>query len=836
VLKALLPERGTDIKGAVRSREQLLTAAGCARRPEDFTALLRILDTELRLITPTADVSELSASESALAEAGRPGSQPARYYQLTHDYLVPALREWLTRLQRETRRGRAELCLDERAAEWAARPDGHHLPSAGEWLRILLFTRSRDWTAPQRKMMRSATRRYALRLAAAAALVALLGWGAWEGRGHLQAAMLVRVLGAANTADVPATIRDLDGYHRWADPLLHRLATESPAGSRERLHASLALLPGDDSQVDYLLGRLLEAGPDELPVIRDALRPRRADVAPRLWRVLESDESGAGARACAGLALAGLDPPDGPDGKAHWQRHAPLLVEQFLSAARADPRSYAARAEALRPARLALLDALGVVFRDRRRPDYARLLATTLLADYAADQPEVLVELLKDADAEQFMVLLPKLGPFADQTATAMTAELVRETPPGASDREKETRALRQANAAVMLLHLGQTGPVWPLLRHRADPRLRSHLVHRLRALGADLQPLAQRLLAEPNVSARQALILSLGEYPADGLPAPTGELLAEQLLGWYRDDPDPGVHSAVEWLFRRWGLADRLGPVKESLAGPGPVEERRWYVNRQGQTFAVINGPVVVEMGSPPEEADRENEPIVRRKIGRSFAVATTPVTLGQFQRFLNALGWKHTYTRKYCPEPDCPVTAINWFTAAQYCRWLSEREGIPEDQMCFPPVDQIQEGMKLPADYLSRTGYRLLTEAEWEYACRAGAVTSRYHGTSEELLGQYGWYMGNSRVRTHPVGSLKPNDFGLFDMHGNVWQWCQERALASRPWGGAPAPAEDREDTEPVVELHGRVLRGGSFYDHSSFLRSAARQSNRPYMIDDY
>src|SRR5262249_13900532 len=149
-------------------REQLLEAAGCARRPEEFTALLRILDTELRLITPTADISELSAPGPELAEGGGPASQPARYYQLTHDYLVPALREWLTRQQRETRRGRAELCLDERAAEWAARPDAHHLPSAGGWLRILLFTRSRGWAAPQSKMMRSATPREPARPAAAA--------------------------------------------------------------------------------------------------------------------------------------------------------------------------------------------------------------------------------------------------------------------------------------------------------------------------------------------------------------------------------------------------------------------------------------------------------------------------------------------------------------------------------------------------------------------------------------------------------------------------------------------------------------------------------------------
>src|SRR5262249_55512759 len=184
VLKALLPELGTDLKGAVRSREQLLEAAGCARRPEEFTALLRILDTELRLITPTADITELSAPGPEPAEGGRPCSQPARYYQLTHDYLVPALREWLTRRQRETRRGRAEMCLDERAAEWAARPDGRHLPSTGEWLRILLFTPSRGWAAPQRKMMRAATRRYAPPPAAAAPPPPPAGWGPRGSRGQ----------------------------------------------------------------------------------------------------------------------------------------------------------------------------------------------------------------------------------------------------------------------------------------------------------------------------------------------------------------------------------------------------------------------------------------------------------------------------------------------------------------------------------------------------------------------------------------------------------------------------------------------------------------------------
>ena len=150
VLKALLPEQGSDIKGNMQSHDKLLLASGYAGRPRDFEELLRILDSEVRLITPTEPPGREESEEA------RQAAPAEKYYQLTHDYLVPALRDWLTRKQKETRRGRAELRLAERAALWTAKPENRHLPAWWEWTNIRLFTRQKDWTPSQRKMMRKA--------------------------------------------------------------------------------------------------------------------------------------------------------------------------------------------------------------------------------------------------------------------------------------------------------------------------------------------------------------------------------------------------------------------------------------------------------------------------------------------------------------------------------------------------------------------------------------------------------------------------------------------------------------------------------------------------------
>jgi eukaryotic-like serine/threonine-protein kinase len=204
--------------------------------------------------------------------------------------------------------------------------------------------------------------------------------------------------------------------------------------------------------------------------------------------------------------------------------------------------------------------------------------------------------------------------------------------------------------------------------------------------------------------------------------------------------------------------------------------------------------------------------------------------VTVEQFQRFLRT----HTEPRlnqapsllvKFSPAADGPWIGPDWYTAAEYCNWLSEQEGIPGDQWCYEPgAGGYVEGMRIPPDVLRRTGYRLPTEAEWEYACRSGTITARPYGLTTDLLGRYAWYQANTQDHAWSCGSLLPNDLGLFDMLGNVYEWCGDREGAARQ-ARKGLYYDIVKTPEHITDKQHRHGRGGAFIGYPSAIRSADR-----------
>jgi serine/threonine protein kinase/formylglycine-generating enzyme required for sulfatase activity len=771
VLKVLLPETGS-IKGHMLSADELLSVSGYANRPREFEELLGILDGGLRLITPTDP--EGAESESALRH-----SSATKYYQLTHDYLVPSLRDWLTRKQRETLKGRAELLLADRAAAWGKGPENRQLPSLWQWLRIRLLTKTKTWTAAEQKMMRRATRRHALQGAVAVAGLLLVGLIGREWFGRWKSEELCHRALVASTGDLPSVVDEMRPYRRWVDPLLRQALREAQAdGNKHRqLHASIALLPADPTQADYLHERLLSGGPEEVNLIRRALSAEHQERTEVLWTLLKDRDTSSDERFRAACALAKFAPED-----SGWETASADVARHLVAQ---QPYEVPQWAELLRPSGSFLIEPLGGYIADESRSGAEVALIAGIYRTYALDNPNAYGELEK---------------------------RLVQECGAEAPEEVKVAKAKRRANVGIALMLLGREKKVWPIMRHNTDPTCRSFLIDRFAAAGVDPNVLISHLDDEPDDFIRRAILLSLTRYDADRLPISEARRLFPYLLRLYRDDPDPGIHSATRSLLRKWEAVHELESIEGELATREPLGERRWYLNRQHQTMIMIARPGKFPMREPPDT--------IYNVIDHGFAISAEDVTNRQL---LEVLG-KHPDARSHPAADDYPAHRVSWYEAARYCNLLSKAEGLKPDEWCYQPTDGVNfaDGMTMAPDYLHRIGYRLPTDAEWEYACRAGAATAYSFGRTEELLHRYAWFWGNSAENIRPVALLLPNDLGLFDMHGNVRQFTQDRFGRFAPTDTLRVEAEDSDDVKGIPNAMGRACRGGACVDGPMSLRA--------------
>jgi len=213
-------------------------------------------------------------------------------------------------------------------------------------------------------------------------------------------------------------------------------------------------------------------------------------------------------------------------------------------------------------------------------------------------------------------------------------------------------------------------------------------------------------------------------------------------------------------------------------------------------------------QMGSPIEEKRVSyHEEQHQVTISKDYYLGVTEVTQGQYEKVMGINPSYFQSEKIKGSSSDHPVEQVSWEDAVEFCKKLSD---LPEEK---------QAGRV----------YRLPTEAEWEYACRAGSKTNFSFGESSKSLGDYAWFIENSNGQTHPVGEKKANAWGLYDMHGNVWEWCSDW-FGDYPKGAVSDPVGPREGSR-------RVDRGGSWLSEAAFCRSAYRSrlipSYRDYIL---
>jgi formylglycine-generating enzyme required for sulfatase activity len=212
--------------------------------------------------------------------------------------------------------------------------------------------------------------------------------------------------------------------------------------------------------------------------------------------------------------------------------------------------------------------------------------------------------------------------------------------------------------------------------------------------------------------------------------------------------------------------------------------------------------------MGSPDtdNQASGDEKPQHWVRITRPFYLGAHEVTQGQYRAVVG------TNPSKFRGSDDLPVETVSWNDAIEFCNKLSEREGL---KPCYSTGGVPQSG---------GSGYRLPTEAEWEYACRAGSTTIFSYGDDYASLDKVAWFKGSSGGKTHPVGHLLPNAWGLYDMHGNVREWCWDR-YADNYFGQSPF-----EDPLGPSQGVGRVTRGGLWDYDPRDCRTAERDGDTP------
>jgi formylglycine-generating enzyme required for sulfatase activity len=439
-----------------------------------------------------------------------------------------------------------------------------------------------------------------------------------------------------------------------------------------------------------------------------------------------------------------------------------------------------------------------------------RLSLAFALAHYGDVRVEFLVSRVENASPNELDNFVTALRTSKAESSSAI--ELA------AKDAGTKEMWRHKARLAMLALHLKAPSLAQEMCRSRPDPIQRTLFIDECSSWHGDLSKLVQLFDESGDGALRSACILAVGSFPVANVLASEKQAWESVLANLYATAPDRATHSAAGWTMRRWGL--KSPEIAAAKSPPGGMD---WHVNSVGITM--LNVPAgkfdrkaLVTRPNPDSPNGvigvTGTTTIQTVTLSRSFLLADREVTRAQFQQFIDDLDrplpvTKIPFSRIWgspaLTSDGYPAGGIVWNEAVLFCNWLSRTERL---KPCYERPGENDTERNVWHLVSDANGYRLPTEAEWEYACRAGTTTDFSWGNEVSLIDDY------AVARTHEVGiagSKLPNGWGLFDVHGSVFEWCYDA------YGGygSEAAVTDPLGPEPKVNSTTGVgsFRGGAF-----------------------
>ncbi len=364
-----------------------------------------------------------------------------------------------------------------------------------------------------------------------------------------------------------------------------------------------------------------------------------------------------------------------------------------------------------------------------------------------------------------------------------------------------------QARIALTALLLDETSLVAELCQFRANPIGRTVFINECSKWRGDLSDVPKLLIDDS--AFRSSIILTLGLIGVQNLTPNEVSAWEQILLDSFMNCSDSPTHSAADWTLRQWKI-----PLPSAKDVSKPNND--WHVNSQGMTMLCMPKGSFLRLRDGENNEQKNN--VQRVDISRQFWICSREVSVGDFQKFVNDPGCKNSHKPKdwngpssqRSPTSDHPIQSVNWRDAILFCNWLSRNDSKNEYYEINDEEIVVKGG----------NGYRLPTEAEWEYCCRAGSSTTFAHGNQEELIK---FFAAISSHVTSPTGFKMPNTWGVFDMHGNVREWCND-------WYHEYDEAAKIRDPTGHPDGKRKVSRGGAFFNQAENVGSAIRYSDNP------